>query len=131
MVKKTLVLGVSLNPDRYSNMAVRRLASNKVEVIAIGLKHGKINGINIENKLIEFKDVHTVKFFNGSKGYGFITNDETSEDIFVHATSLDGIQLNEGDKVEYSWFNVFCMELLEQLLLEKIVMASGNNSNCE
>ena len=44
----------------------------------------------------------TVKFFNGSKCYGFITNDETSEDIFVHATSLDGIQLNEGDKVEYS-----------------------------
>ena len=44
----------------------------------------------------------TVKFFNGSKGYGFITNDETSEDIFVHVTSLDGIKLNEGDKVEYS-----------------------------
>jgi cold shock protein len=44
----------------------------------------------------------TVNFFNGSKDYGFITNDETSEDIFVHATSLDGIQLNEGDKVEYS-----------------------------
>jgi len=44
----------------------------------------------------------TVKFFNGSKGYGFITNDETSEDIFVHVTSLDGIRLNEGDKVEYS-----------------------------
>ncbi|MDB0042775.1 cold shock domain-containing protein, partial [Flavobacteriaceae bacterium] len=30
----------------------------------------------------------TVKFFNGSKGFGFITNDETSEDIFVHVTSL-------------------------------------------
>ena len=44
----------------------------------------------------------TVKFFNDSKGYGFITNDETSEDIFVHVTSLDGVQLNEGDKVEYS-----------------------------
>jgi len=44
----------------------------------------------------------TVKFFNGAKGYGFITNDETSEDIFVHVTSLDGIRLNEGDKVEYS-----------------------------
>ena len=44
----------------------------------------------------------TVKFFNGAKGYGFITNDETSEDIFVHVTSLDGVKLNEGDKVEYS-----------------------------
>jgi len=44
----------------------------------------------------------TVKFFNGSKGFGFITNDETGEDIFVHETSLDGVKLNEGDKVEYS-----------------------------
>jgi CspA family cold shock protein len=33
--------------------------------------------------------------------YGFITNDETGQDIFVHATSLDGGNLNEGDKVEY------------------------------
>ncbi|NNE76575.1 MAG: cold shock domain-containing protein [Pricia sp.] len=43
----------------------------------------------------------TVKFFNGSKGYGFITNDETGKDIFVHATALNGVELNEGDKVEY------------------------------
>lgn len=43
----------------------------------------------------------TVKFFNVSKGYGFITNDETGQDIFVHATALNGIELNEGDKVEY------------------------------
>ena len=43
----------------------------------------------------------TVKFFISSKGYGFITNDETGEDIFVHVTSLNGEELNEGDKVEY------------------------------
>jgi len=43
----------------------------------------------------------TVKFFNESKGYGFITNDETGKDIFVHATALNGVELNEGDKVEY------------------------------
>lgn len=43
----------------------------------------------------------TVKFFNESKGYGFITNDTTKKDIFVHATALNGVELNEGDKVEY------------------------------
>jgi CspA family cold shock protein len=43
----------------------------------------------------------TVKFFNESKGYGFITNDETGRDIFVHVTGLNGETINEGDKVEY------------------------------
>lgn len=43
----------------------------------------------------------TVKFFNESKGYGFITNDETGKDIFVHVTGLSGDTLNEGDRVEY------------------------------
>ena len=43
----------------------------------------------------------TVKFFIGSKGYGFITDDETGEDIFVHVTELNGQELQEGDKVEY------------------------------
>ena len=43
----------------------------------------------------------TVKFFNESKGYGFITNDDTGKDIFVHATSLNGTELREGDKVTY------------------------------
>ena len=43
----------------------------------------------------------TVKFFNESKGYGFITNDENGSDVFVHVTALNGIELKEGDKVSY------------------------------
>jgi CspA family cold shock protein len=43
----------------------------------------------------------TVKFFNESKGFGFITNDETGQDIFVHVTGVNGPALNEGDKVTY------------------------------
>jgi CspA family cold shock protein len=42
----------------------------------------------------------TVKFFNDSKGYGFITEDESKKDYFVHSTGLrDKVQNN--DKVTF------------------------------
>ncbi len=44
----------------------------------------------------------TVKFFIESKGYGFISNDETGKEIFVHVSSLNGLEIKEGDKVTYS-----------------------------
>ena len=42
-----------------------------------------------------------VKFFNETKGFGFITNDETGEDVFVHVTALRGLRLSEGDSVSF------------------------------
>ncbi len=41
-----------------------------------------------------------VKFFNESKGYGFITDDETGKDVFVHATGLLD-RVKKDDLVEY------------------------------
>jgi len=46
----------------------------------------------------------TVKFYNASKGYGFIAPDNGERDVFVHATALEraGIHsLNEGQKVAF------------------------------
>ncbi|WQD65936.1 cold-shock protein [Chitinophaga sancti] len=42
----------------------------------------------------------TVKFFNASKGFGFITPADGSKDIFVHVTGLND-EINENDKVSY------------------------------
>jgi CspA family cold shock protein len=45
----------------------------------------------------------TVKWFNGSKGYGFISRTE-GEDVFVHYNAIDGDgykSLDEGDQVEF------------------------------
>lgn len=42
----------------------------------------------------------TVKFFNETKGFGFIKNDETGQDVFVHVTGLID-EIRENDKVEF------------------------------
>ncbi len=48
--------------------------------------------------------IGTVKFFNTSRGYGFIAPEDGSKDAFVHISALEraGISsLNEGQRVEY------------------------------
>ncbi len=41
-----------------------------------------------------------VKFFNNSKGFGFITESKSGEDIFVHSSGLIDT-IRENDKVQY------------------------------
>ncbi len=46
----------------------------------------------------------TIKFFNTQKGFGFITPDNGSKDLFVHANNVQGDvrSLREGQKVEHT-----------------------------
>ncbi|GHA39698.1 CoA-binding protein [Salinimicrobium marinum] len=65
MKKKTLVLGASENPSRYSNIAINRLASHKQPVVAIGLREGSVAGVSIQKEKVPFEDVDTVTLYLG------------------------------------------------------------------
>ena len=67
MNKKTLVLGASIKPNRYSNMAVRRLLKYGFEVKALGNKKGEILEVEINTSKELFKKIHTVTLYLNAK----------------------------------------------------------------
>ncbi|MGK0379464.1 MAG: putative CoA-binding protein [Patiriisocius sp.] len=62
-MKKTLVIGASLKPTRYSNIAINRLTLYKHPVVALGLRKGEVAGIPIETEKIPFKGIDTVTLY--------------------------------------------------------------------
>ncbi len=61
--KKTLVLGASDNPSRYSYLAVNRLRSHGHPVVAIGKKNAMVADVPIEKEKKVWKDVDTVTLY--------------------------------------------------------------------
>jgi uncharacterized protein len=61
--KKTLVLGASENPGRYSYLAVNRLRANQHPVVAIGKKQGEIADVNIITNHPRITDLDTVTVY--------------------------------------------------------------------
>jgi len=62
-MKKTVVLGASANPERYSYLAVQNLTKQNHPVIAIGRKAGMVNGVAIITDHPAEKDVDTVTLY--------------------------------------------------------------------
>ncbi len=60
---KTLVLGASLNPDRYSNKAIRSLRSHHHEVYAVGLDEGEVSGTEIIQDFPPEENIDTVTLY--------------------------------------------------------------------
>ena len=61
--KKTLVLGASDNPSRYSYLAIHRLRSHNHTVIAIGKKDTKVADVTVIKEKQPFKDIDTVTLY--------------------------------------------------------------------
>jgi uncharacterized protein len=61
--KKTLILGASDNPSRYSYLAIQRLRNNGHPVVAIGKKYTKVGDVNIIKDKEPLADVDTVTLY--------------------------------------------------------------------
>ena len=63
MNKKTLVIGASLKPERYSNVVIHRLLNNNHEVRALGMRKGEVSGVEIDTDILQYKNIDTVTLY--------------------------------------------------------------------
>jgi predicted CoA-binding protein len=61
--KKTLVLGASENPARYSNLAIKKLRAHEHPVVAIGKKVGRVGDTAIIIERPAFDDIDTITLY--------------------------------------------------------------------
>jgi len=103
MKNKTLVLGASENPERYSNKAILKLQSKGKEVMAVGRKTGNVNGVLINPQPVQTDDIDTVTLYlnptNQVPYYDYILSLKPKRIIFNPGTEnydLERLAAKEG-----------------------------------
>lgn len=91
--KKTLVIGASENPSRYSNMAIKNLQRHGHPIVAIGNKEGDVGDVHITKETPEMDDIHTVTLYlnptNQKPYYNYILSLNPKRVIFNPGTEND------------------------------------------
>lgn len=88
--KKTLVLGASQNPSRYSYLAMNRLKAHKHPVVAVGRREAEVSGIQISKTPVQEEGVDTVTLYlnptHQQEYYDYILNLHPKRIIFNPGT---------------------------------------------
>lgn len=94
--KKTLILGASSNPSRYSYLALNKLLANKHPVIAIGKTKGVVSNVQIETETISATDIDTVTLYlnplNQKPYYDYLLSLNPTRIIFNPGTENDELE---------------------------------------
>ncbi len=94
--KKTLVIGASTNPARYSYLAIHKLLIHQHPVVALGNKKGLVNNIEIATAPQPFDDVDTVTLYINStlqkQYYTYIIGLNPKRIIFNPGTENDELE---------------------------------------
>ncbi len=103
---KVLVIGASLKEERYSNKAIRMLNHFEHDVLAIGLREGVVDGINIITEKESFENINTVTLYlNASRQeefYNYIIKLNPKRVIFNPGTENEDLyHLLDRANIEY------------------------------
>ncbi len=106
-MKKTLILGASTNPSRYSNKAANMLRKHGHEIVNIGLSGGEVAGVPIEEKGEVHADIDTVTMYLGERNqkeyYNYILATKPKRIIFnpgAENPELEQLAMENGIKTE-------------------------------
>lgn len=106
-MKKTLILGASTNPSRYSNKAANMLSRHGHAIVNIGISGGEAAGVPIEKKGAIYPDIDTITMYLGEdnqKGYyDYILATKPKRIIFnpgAENTDLEQLAMENGIKTE-------------------------------
>lgn len=114
--QKVLVLGASEKPWRYANLAMKRLSTAGYEVRGIGKTRGQIEGLRIEDKKIQWKNVHTISIYLRAElqgeYYAYIISLNPARIIFNPGTenpAFESVLTKEG----ISWLRACTLVMLQ------------------
>ncbi|WP_026777134.1 CoA-binding protein [Polaribacter sp. Hel_I_88] len=105
MKNKTLVIGASTNPNRYSNIAIKRLLDKNIAVVALGLRKGKVLDVAIDNEKVDYKNIDTVTLYLNPKRqeeyYNYIISLQPRRVIFNPGTeNMEFVKLLKNNQIE-------------------------------
>ena len=95
VAKKTVVLGASDNPARYSYLALKKLQANHHPIVAIGKKNGKVGEVSIQTDHLPVEGVDTVTLYRNQKNqreyYDYILELKPNRIIFNPGTENEDL----------------------------------------
>lgn len=105
MSKKTLVIGVSLKEERYSNRAIQKLRAHQIDTVAIGLRKGIVADVNIDVEKKEYQNIDTVTLYLNPKRqeeyYNYIIDLKPNRVIFNPGTeNFEFLKMLKNNNIE-------------------------------